>query len=162
MPLSVCKCHVFDYFFFAVYKPYLDETNNVLISCWDRAFSSFLLQLSLLLTVVGALLILRRDAEDLVLRPLRSMLKIVARYAKNPLSSARTAGKGGEVSSEASDSESEEEDEDREDDNSESDFGRIETEQLITAVSKITELLRKCWGTWISFSFLELREMIWK
>ena len=90
------------------------------------------------------------------------MLKIVARYAKNPLSSARTAGKGGEVSSEASDSESEEEDEDREDDNSESDFGRIETEQLITAVSKITELLRKCWGTWISFSFLELREMIWK
>ena len=33
---------------------------------------------------------------------------------------------------------------------------------VVTDHTQITELLRKCWGTWISFSFLELREMISK
>lgn len=91
--------------------------------------------------------VLRRDAESLVLKPLRSMLKIVARYAKNPLASDGTSGKG-EGASEGSDSESEAESWDAgRDDTSEADkFGNYETEQLIRAVSIITELLRLCWG----------------
>jgi hypothetical protein len=89
---------------------------------------------------------LRRDAEDLVLGPLRSMLKIVARYAKNPLSQAATSG--GDNRSVLSDSESEASTSHGSDgDGSEGDgFGTYETEQLITAVAKITDLLRKCWG----------------
>jgi len=45
----------------------------------DRAFASFLLQVSLLICVLGGLTVLRRDAIVLVLGPLRRMLKIVAR-----------------------------------------------------------------------------------
>jgi hypothetical protein len=57
------------------------------------ALMCLLLQISLLVTVLGGLSVLRKDAEVLVLGPLRSMLKIVAQYAKNPLSSARTGSK---------------------------------------------------------------------
>ena len=109
-----------------------------------RALASFILQFFLLGTVLGGLSVLRRDAEDLVLGPLRSMLKIVARYAKNPLS--QTATSGGDNRSVISDSESEVSTS-RDGDGSEGDgFGTYETEQLITAVAKITDLLRKCWG----------------
>jgi len=53
------------------------------------ALASFLLQLCLLICVLGGLSVLRRDAELLVLGPLRRMLKIVAQYAKNPLAPAK-------------------------------------------------------------------------
>jgi len=94
--------------------------------------------------VLGCLSVLRYDAEDLVLGPLRSMLKIVARYARNPL--AQTGIDSGKVSR------SGRSDTDTSDSSEGSDkevtagFGTYETEQLITAVSKITDLLRKCWG----------------
>eukprot|EP00934_Nitzschia_sp_Nitz4_P000094 Nitzschia sp. Nitz4//scaffold89_size161592//92699//96967//NITZ4_002385-RA/size161592-snap-gene-0.176-mRNA-1//-1//CDS//3329559637//94//frame0 len=109
------------------------------------ALSSFILQFTLLLTVLASLSILRKDAEDLVLRPLRSMLKIVARYAKNPLSQATPVGRDNysvisdvesEVLSIVSDADASEADH----------VETYETEQLITAVAKITDLLRKCWG----------------
>lgn len=89
---------------------------------------------------------MRRDAEDLVLAPLRSMLKIVARYARNPLAQAATSG--GDNRSVISDSESEASTSHESDgEGSDGDgFGTYETEQLITAVAKITDLLRKCWG----------------
>jgi hypothetical protein len=96
-------------------------------------------------TVLGGLSVFRRDAEDLVLGPLRSMLKIVARYAKNPLAQAESSSKDNQ--SVLSDSESEPSSHGDEDENSQEDgFGTYETEQLITAVAKITDLLRKCWG----------------
>ena len=98
------------------------------------------------MTVLGGLLILREDAKDLVLGPLRSMLKIVARYAKNPLSQATSSYR--DNISVVSDLESEFSAHLDDDDNSQEDdgFGTYETEQLITAVAKITDLLRKCWG----------------
>lgn len=88
---------------------------------------------------------MRRDAEDLVLGPLRSMLKIVARYAKNPLAQAASSSKDNQ--SVISDSESEASSRGSDGEGSDGDgFGTYETEQLITAVAKITDLLRKCWG----------------
>jgi hypothetical protein len=108
----------------------------------------------LLFGVLGGLSILRRDAEVLVLSPLRGMLRQVAHYAKNPLtqsrkrSTGRSSGRysGGKhqsrsrsyesISSSSSDSSSE----------GDHELGSFETEQLITAVNKITALLRKCWG----------------
>lgn len=115
---------------------------NFTYSTESSALFSVLLQLCLVLTVLVGLVVLRHDAEHLVLRPLRSMLKIVARYAKNPLSQATSSGK--DNTSVLSDSESVLT---IDDDASEGDgFGTYETEQLITAVSKITDLLRKCWG----------------
>ena len=98
------------------------------------------------MTVLAGLLILREDAKDLVLGPLRSMLKIVARYAKNPLAQANPSYR--DNISVVSDLESEFSAHLDDDDNSQEDdgFGTYETEQLITAVAKITDLLRKCWG----------------
>lgn len=91
---------------------------------------------------------LRRDAKDLVLGPLKSMLKIVARYAKNPLAQGDSPYHRDNFSA-VSDSESEESSNGSDDDNSNEDgFGTYETEQLINAVAKITDLLRKCWGTY--------------
>ena len=114
------------------------------------ALSSFLLQIFLLATVLSGLSILRHDTENTVLGPLRSMLKIVARYAKNPLAQA-TLSKRDNLS-EVSDSESEFSTNENDDDNSHDDgFGTYETEQLITAVAKITDLLRKCWGKFLLF-----------
>ncbi len=93
---------------------------------------------------------LRRDAEDLVLGPLRSMLKIVARYAKNPLAQAESSSK--DHQSVFSDSESEASAHGSDGEGSEGDgFGTYETEQLINAVAKITGLLRKCWGELTKF-----------
>ena len=103
-----------------------------------RAFSSFLLQLSLVLTVIASLIVLRKDASNYVLGPLRSMLKIVARYAKNPLQ-ATSGHKDYSVLSE-SDSEAYIDDEDDEISQA-MEFQTDETEQLIRAVAKITDLL---------------------
>ena len=115
-----------------------------------RAGSSVLLQMFLLLAVLGGLSILRSDVEIFVLGPLRRMLKIVDRYARNPLIQTKIShhrhrrlnsthrDDDDTVSSSGSDSE----------DNhfTNEELGSFETEQLITAVAKITDLLRKCWG----------------
>lgn len=99
---------------------------------------------------------LRRDAEVLVLGPLRRMLKIVAGYAKNPLIQPKLQRRRIQRnsysqnkpmlqdSSDATVSESEDSLDGGE--GVENDLGNYETEQLINAVSKITDLLRKCWG----------------
>jgi hypothetical protein len=97
--------------------------------------------------------VLRRDVEVLVLGPLRRMLKIVDRYARNPLvqtNVSRRSSKRRLQSNNAND------DDDTfssgggscRDDNdaANEELGSFETEQLITAVAKITDLLRKCWG----------------
>ena len=92
----------------------------------------------------------------MVLGPLRSMLKIVARYAKNPLASAKSSGgKDNQSLSVMSESESDASSFASDGDGSDGDgFGTYETEQLITAVGKITDLLRKCWGE-LQSGFLE-------
>ena len=107
----------------------------------------------MLLFVLGGLSILRRDAEILVLGPLRRMLKIVARYAKNPLAPPkidrhtkfRRALSSSRTSTSDEESASDQSLVDGGDDNDEV-LGSYETETLITAVTKITDLLRKCWG----------------
>jgi hypothetical protein len=101
--------------------------------------------------LLGGLSVLRRDAEDLVLGPLRSMLKIVARYARNPLAQAGTET-GKDNRSVLSDSKSS--DSSHASDEEDNGFGTYETEQLITAVAKITDLLRKCWGKLTNVVFL--------
>lgn len=113
--------------------------------------ASILLQICLISIVLGGLSILRRDAELLVLGPLRRMLKIVAHYARNPLVQpkvkTRQAHRGrlsrpvDDDSEWPSDGDSTDEDE-----SLNHELGSFETEQLITAVAKITDLLRKCWG----------------
>lgn len=106
----------------------------------------------MLTLVLGGLSVLRRDAEDLVLGPLRSMLKIVAQYARNPLAQAASSSKDNQ--SVFSDSESEASSHGSDGEGSDGDaFGTYETEQLITAVAKITDLLRKCWGESYRFYF---------
>lgn len=97
---------------------------------------------------------LRRDAEVLVLGPLRRMLKIVAGYAKNPLiqpklQRRRVAARSTQAKPLPDHSEATLSDSDDSVDGGdgfENDLGNYETEQLINAVSKITDLLRKCWG----------------
>lgn len=106
---------------------------NQTYSIQPAALSSFLLQITLLVCVIGGLSILRRDSGLLVLGPLRRMLKIVARYAKNPLSEIKVGGSNSD-------------DEDTDEESPQGKLGNYETEQLINAVSKITDLLRKCWG----------------
>lgn len=113
-----------------------------------------LLQLFLLLAVLGGLSILRSDVEIFVLGPLRRMLKIVDRYARNPLiqtkiSHHRSPGHRRLHSTHKSDDDDtvSSSGSDNEDDHStDEELGSFETEQLITAVAKITDLLRKCWG----------------
>lgn len=113
----------------------------------------FLLQFCVLVAVLGGLSVLRRDAEVLVLGPLRRMLKIVAGYAKNPLIQPKlrrrrmnhnSTNKPMPDHSDATLSESDDSLDGLE--AAENDLGNYETEQLINAVSKITDLLRKCWG----------------
>jgi class 3 adenylate cyclase len=92
--------------------------------------SLFLLLLSMIVLVFLGLTVMRGDAGRLVLDPLRRMLKIVVRYARNPLSPSRS---GIRRSSTHKSGGSEE-------------LGNYETEQLINAITKIADLLRKCWG----------------
>lgn len=124
------------------------------------AGASAILQLILLFCVLGGLSVLRRDAEVLVLGPLRRMLKIVARYAQNPLvqprlgrlrSSRRKLSQrvisNDSISSTSSDSsDTAEGGRNSAWRNDSFALGSYETEQLIAAVTKITDLLRKCWG----------------
>ncbi|KAL7540169.1 hypothetical protein ACHAXR_009941 [Thalassiosira sp. AJA248-18] len=105
----------------------------------------FTLQLAMTLFVLLGLSVLRADAGRLVLGPLRRMLKIVAFYAKNPLSPPpRREGK--ETSIRNSFQMQNEAYYDSDDETSDEQLGNFETEQLINAVTKITDLLRKCWG----------------
>jgi hypothetical protein len=113
-----------------------------------------MLQLSMLVLVLIGLSVLRVDAGRLVLNPLRRMLKIVLRYAENPLAPAprrskskgsdgkggdeSRGGTGGDAGQDLYESDADEDDEDQ--------LGHYETEQLINAITKITDLLRKCWG----------------
>lgn len=93
------------------------------------------------------LAVLRGDAGRLVLNPLRRMLKIVVRYAENPLS--QTAGRKSRYSRKSSkETENGDADDnsDTEKDGDKEQLGNYETEQLISAISKIADLLRKCWG----------------
>jgi len=105
---------------------------------------SFLLELLLLVIIIVSLLTLRTDAIRLVLGSLRSMLRIVAQYAKNPLGNeiyeAGGGGGGSDTRSLASEAGGDVDEENK------LDGGTYETEQLVTAVSKIADLLRKCWG----------------
>jgi len=105
----------------------------------------FLSQLGFTLFVLLSLSVLRYDAGRLVLGPLRRMLKIVAFYAKNPLSPSPTRESTGSLRS--SSQNQDDDDYDSEDENnSDKQLGTYETEQLINTVTKITDLLRKCWG----------------
>lgn len=83
------------------------------------------------------------------------MLKIVARYARNPLvppkvsrrlSRSRSKRSWRFSQSEESDTSSDESASAADGSSSHRELGSFETEQLITAVAKITDLLRKCWG----------------
>jgi hypothetical protein len=83
------------------------------------------------------------------------MLKIVLRYAENPLAPAPrrskskgSDGKGGDEnrSSGAGEAGQDLYDSESDDDDDEDQLGHYETEQLINAITKITDLLRKCWG----------------
>jgi hypothetical protein len=114
-----------------------------------------MIQVFLVVSVLGGLSFLRRDAENLVLGPLRRMLKIVARYAKNPLASPkmpsgpslkRKTSKGNVHSADDDSLTDRSEDLEGEEDDDDEGLGSYETEQLITAVARITDLLRKCWG----------------
>ncbi|GAX12010.1 hypothetical protein FisN_8Lh104 [Fistulifera solaris] len=96
------------------------------------AYLSLFLQLFglLMLSLVG-LTVLREDAGRLVLGPLQRMLMIVVRYAENPLS-LRAQRSGQRL--------------DEKENESKEELGNYETEQLINAIAKIADLLRKCWG----------------
>mmetsp|Transcript_36058 Transcript_36058/g.53794 ORF Transcript_36058/g.53794 Transcript_36058/m.53794 type:complete len:1410 (-) Transcript_36058:375-4604(-) len=110
---------------------------------------SFILQLLLILFTLFGLSVLRADAARLVLGPLRRMLKIVSLYAKNPLSPAPTSKKGkkgNKVDFEDNSLLNAGSDSDDDTSSKEDKLGNFETEQLISAITKITDLLRKCWG----------------
>ena len=88
------------------------------------------------------LTVLRGDASRLVLHPLQRMLKIVVRYAQNPLSHSDLRKSRKQQRSTKGDDNSNDGQEMKERD----ELGNYETEQLITAITKIADLLRKCWG----------------
>lgn len=78
------------------------------------------------------LVIVQNDVYSLALHPVQRMLRIVVRYAENPLSSDVDESKNKNVV--------------QNDKNTPDDIGNIETEQLLNAITKISDLLRKCWG----------------
>lgn len=107
------------------------------------AFNQFMMQLTLFLLTIACLGFLRADASRLVLAPLRRMLKAIARFAENPLvgfgkdelSNELAVKSSSNIDRHASDNDTEE-----------SNLGSYETEQITRAVTKITDLLQKCWG----------------
>ena len=111
-----------------------------------RIIYLFAMQLGMTIFVLLGLSVLRFDAGRLVLGPLRRMLKIVAFYAKHPLSPPPQKG-GSNMSSRSSfQKRNEAYYYESDDESSEKQLGTFETEQLINAVTTITDLLRKCWG----------------
>jgi hypothetical protein len=95
----------------------------------------FYLLLAILILGLYFLQALRGDAIRLVLDPLQRMLKIVLRYAENPLS--QDVNKNSQQRKTDGDTAIEKEGDE---------IGNFETEQLINAITKIADLLRKCWG----------------
>jgi len=108
----------------------------------------------MLIGILAGLSVLRRDAEVLVLGPLRRMLRRMAQYARNPLMppkirrhhyssrSGKVTGRFANVSEEDEDVYSETSYDDEDDEGHVDELGSYETEQLNTAVNKITDLLR--------------------
>lgn len=90
----------------------------------NAAFQDLGQQLLLTIVLFFVVVVLRRDTNRLVIIPVQFMLKIVSRYKNNPMKD-KTRHRN-----------------DRNDENP----GNFETEQLINAFTKITDLLRKCWG----------------
>jgi len=105
------------------------------------------MQLGMTIFVLLGLSVMRFDAGRLVLGPLRRMLKIVAFYAKHPLSPPPQKSSGTELSVRSSfQKQNEAYYYESDDESADAQLGTFETEQLINAVTKITDLLRKCWG----------------
>jgi class 3 adenylate cyclase len=98
--------------------------------------SLFFLLVTLLIQCFVGLTMMRRDAGRLVLHPLQRMLKIVVRYAENPLSQT-LSGQQKSLKEEEKGADGE---------TASDELGNFETEQLINAIAKIADLLRKCWG----------------
>ena len=119
---------------------------NLSDSVVRTAFNSFMLQLTMLILVIASLGYLRYDASRYVIAPLRKMLKIVLRYAENPLAGAPTNDDSTPVSELRIDDLNSDGLDIVDGKGKNSKLGSYETEQLITAVTKITNLLRKCWG----------------
>lgn len=110
-------------------------------------FASFLLQVISLVFLLVLLSILRVDAGRLVMYPLRRMLKLVSLYSKNPLAPPPKRGLGQKKEAALASEFDSESDASSDPENEDGDqLGSFETEQLINAVTKITDLLRKCWG----------------
>ncbi|KAL7581050.1 hypothetical protein ACA910_005853 [Epithemia clementina (nom. ined.)] len=99
--------------------------------------SLFSLQVTMLVAALCGLTVMRGDAGRLVLDPLQRMLKIVVRYAENPLSRTLSGKKKGSGNGQGRKSVR---------GNSAEQLGSYETDQLINAIAKIADLLRKCWG----------------
>eukprot|EP00557_Chaetoceros_sp_GSL56_P001921 CAMPEP_0176493060 /NCGR_PEP_ID=MMETSP0200_2-20121128/9354_1 /TAXON_ID=947934 /ORGANISM="Chaetoceros sp., Strain GSL56" /LENGTH=1289 /DNA_ID=CAMNT_0017890711 /DNA_START=23 /DNA_END=3892 /DNA_ORIENTATION=- len=114
--------------------------SDIIIRC---AFNQFMMQLTLFLLTIACLGFLRADASRLVLAPLRRMLKAIARFAENPLVGF---GKDDESSALLLSSSSNADRNEPENETSDSNLGSYETEQITSAVTKITDLLQKCWG----------------
>jgi len=114
--------------------------NSVLIR---RAARNFLyLEVLVLVIVLLFLIILRKDAVQYCFGGLRSMLRIIIQYAKDPLAppdEINTRRKYRDDSSRGSIESGDDEEDTNESNN-------YETQQLVATMSKITDLLRKCWG----------------
>lgn len=133
--------------------------SNTILSLLFRNIALFCKLISCLTLLLFGLTVMRRDAGRLVMGPLKKMLKIVVRCkyrdrsfsllfsllfsapdiltspkkdAENPLSQNMEGKRDIKSSSSQKDSK------DR--------LGNYETEQLINAIAKIADLLRKCWG----------------
>jgi len=102
---------------------------DVILSVKWTVLCSLLLQVIMFLIMMLSLQILRNDAAHYVLTSLRGMLRTVLLYAQNPLmvTDSDSSRKMTKI------------------ENSDDNLGS-ETTQLIKAVKKITDLLRKCWG----------------
>jgi len=117
-------------------------SHTVSLAC----LNTILLQFLMLTLVLLSLGYLRSDANQLVIMPLRRMLRIVLRYASNPLAATPAKKRSGGMQAHDSVNDFGVFDLDFDSEKDKDKLGSYETEQLITAVAKITDLLRKCWG----------------
>lgn len=101
-------------------NPTIEQTNR----------HEFILLAIVFLLGLAFLVVLRNDVYSLALNPIQRMLKIVIRYAENPLSADVQRSKTMVTRNSML----------------RTDIGDIETEQLLSAITKISDLLRKCWG----------------
>eukprot|EP00537_Pseudo-nitzschia_pungens_P011753 CAMPEP_0172392138 /NCGR_PEP_ID=MMETSP1061-20121228/8357_1 /TAXON_ID=37318 /ORGANISM="Pseudo-nitzschia pungens, Strain cf. pungens" /LENGTH=1303 /DNA_ID=CAMNT_0013122921 /DNA_START=516 /DNA_END=4427 /DNA_ORIENTATION=- len=92
--------------------------------------SEFFLLLTTFFIGLAFLIIIQNGVYSLALYPIQRMLRIVVRYAENPLWT--DVNEGREKHSEGKQMTDE--------------IGSVETEQLLNAITKISDLLRKCWG----------------